>query len=401
MFLIFNPFSGASGDMILAALERTYAHLSPDDHDQMLNELSQFTAKVSGDLASISFRQDMKGPFNFAFADVRAKEAASHTHWSEIRDRLTKLESQYPCLSDAKGVFELIARAEASAHGVETDDVHFHEVGAADSIADICCSAWLLDRLRAKGLQELYSMPVGCGKGTVSGSHGVMSNPAPATLEVFAGSQFSLVHRETEQELVTPTAAAILVYHCQPLPQNLSFSLEAVFRSAGTREWTDIPSYLETRLAKSVLTPRDRVSLLECNVDDMTGEELEELADSLISAGALDAWLENVLAKKGRPAYKICVLAHPASAEQFSQMICRLTTTIGVRYTELDRYTLPRRTVTVKTDYGDVRVKVSGDGNTAVKPEMSDVKRIAREMGLPLVEVRRSIEAQVHRHLNT
>ncbi|MDZ7815609.1 MAG: LarC family nickel insertion protein [Planctomycetota bacterium] len=290
---------------------------------------------------------------------------------------------------------------EGKAHGVKPDECHFHEVGGSDFIADICCFAWLLERLRNKGLHELYCMPIGCGQGTVSGSHGVMSNPAPATLEVLSASGLTLVQRETQQELVTPTAAAILACYCQPLPPNFSFSLETVIRSAGTREWTDIPSYLETRLAKFVLTPRDRVTVLQCNVDDMTGEELEDLTDSLVSAGALDAWIENTHAKKGRPAYKICVLAHPASAAQFSKMLCKLTTTIGVRYHEVDRFTLPRRTVVVKTDLGDVRVKLSGEHDEAIKPEMADVKRIAQEKGLPLVQARRSIEAQVRSNLNS
>lgn len=384
MDIILNPYSGASGDMILAVLF---------DLCGGLDEANAFIREI----APVRFERSTEKRGGLSFCRVQVvleEEPHSHTHWCELRELLEQKAITHPSLTDAIGVFELLAKAEAKAHGVEEDDVHFHEVGAYDSIADICGISFLINRLRADGLKRIFTAPLGCGHGVIHAAHGAMSNPAPAMLEILALSGLPCASRDTTQELVTPTAAAIIAHFAKPLPEGYGFRVLASARAVGSQPWHKVPSFFEARLAKTE-GEFENVELVETNIDDMTGEELGNLPRILIERGALDAWLENGIGKKGRPMTIVRALCDSDSASAVESAMFEETTTLGVRKMKVRRKVQPRYIATLATSLGDVRVKYELHRIDLAKPEMADVALLAANASLPILEARRIICAEI------
>ena len=298
----------------------------------------------------------------------------------------------------AQAIFLKLAEAEAAVHGTTVDEVFFHEVGAVDSIVDIVGTAICMDEL---GIDRLYSTPVRTGSGgTVRTQHGVMPVPAPATVELLKGYPVELT--DIPHELATPTGAAIIVaLSSGVLERNAPIRLEAIGYGAGTKEFAGLPNMLRLVVGEmddAAGTADETLVLLETNIDDMNPELLPPVLERLLETGARDAWLTPILMKKGRPAQQLSVLADPAQRDSLTDLLLRETSTLGVRMRTVARRSLPRETRRVETAFGAVDVKaVTRGGEVALVPEFEECARIARERNLPLIDVYKSLEAELFR----
>lgn len=287
-------------------------------------------------------------------------------------------------------IFRAIAIAEARIHNVDLDNVHFHEVGAIDSIADVVATAVCLEHL---GVEEVYSsvVPVGSG-GMIQTAHGTMPLPAPATLEILKGYPVRLT--SLPFELTTPTGAGILKALSRGTLTSESFHVERVGFGAGTRELPDRPNLLRVVIGERVaVEEHDLVTVLETNIDDLNPQIYPHLVERLLETGALDAYLTQVIMKKGRPGMLLTVLAPQGAVDELSKVIYRETTTIGIRYHEVMRRKLAREEILMESEFGVVRMKrIEMAGERRIAPEYEEARRIARERSLPLQYVLRKLE---------
>jgi len=304
----------------------------------------------------------------------------------EIINRSTLPEQVKIC---SEIVFQNIARAEAKVHGMEVEKVHFHEVGAIDSIVDVVGAQFCLYQL---GVDRVVVSPINTGTGTVRCAHGVMPVPAPATALLLCDVP---VYGDGDGELTTPTGAALAVSWADsfgPLPR---MTVESVGYGAGTRDLPDRANVLRALLGESADEPAgnvDTVAVLETLVDDLSGELTAPAVDAALAAGAVDAFLTPVTGKKGRPAFLLTALCPPELRDKVARSLFLNTTTLGVRVREEFRTVLWRKWETVFTPYGEVRVKTAtldGEQITA-HPEFEDCRALAEAAGVP---VRRVAEA--------
>lgn len=285
----------------------------------------------------------------------------------------------------AKAIFREIAIAEARIHNTTVEDVHFHEVGAIDSIADIVAVALCLDHL---GVDRVYSSPIPLGTGgMIRTQHGIMPLPAPATLEILKG--YPVTMTSVPFELATPTGAGIIKALSQGTLGAGELQVERIGFGAGTRELPDRPNLLRVVIGELVgAEQRDTVTAIESNIDDMNPQVYPYLIERLLASGASEAYLTPVIMKKGRPGMLLTVLAPAGAVDELTKLIYRETTTIGVRYREMNRRKLPREEILLPTEFGVVRMKkIETLDGLRVVPEYEECLRIARERGLPLHEV--------------
>jgi hypothetical protein len=282
-----------------------------------------------------------------------------------------------------------LAAAEARVHGIPPEDVHFHEVGAVDAIADVVGSSAALEYLGAKVLVS----PLPMGRGFVNASHGVLPLPAPAALECLVG--FATYDAGIEGEFVTPTGAAIIGAHAIGSSRWPPIVPQRIGWGAGSRRISDRPNVLRAILG----TPSGDYdcgagtthAVIEANVDDMTGELAAHWIEVALRSGAVDAWASPITMKKGRPALTLSALAPIAMSSELSHMMLRETTSLGVRVREVSRFERPRTVVIVNTPFGDIPVKVSEGpfGPPGAKPEFDVCAAVARAHGVPVGEVLR------------
>jgi uncharacterized protein (TIGR00299 family) protein len=285
----------------------------------------------------------------------------------------------------AIAVFERLGRAEAKVHGVPLERVHFHEVGAVDSIVDVCGAAAALELL---GWPRVVALPPELGQGFVKTAHGLLPVPPPAVMELLTG--VPVRPGGPPGEAVTPTGAALLVALCEigtPPP----FTPRAVGYGVGTARWPDRPNVLRMTLGEvtGAEASPSRVVQLECNLDDCPGQLVARAIEAAFEAGALDAWATPCTMKKGRPGIVLAALAPEDRRQAVARAFLRETTTLGVRMREVERIELEREIVSVETAYGAVRVKVGRlEGTiTTAHPEYDDCAARARERGVPVKEV--------------
>lgn len=292
-----------------------------------------------------------------------------------------------PRRAEARSIaaFRLLAEAEGAVHGVPPEDVTFHEVGAIDSIVDIVGSCVALELV---GADTVSCGPLPMGTGVVGSAHGPLPVPGPATLEVLEGSRVRWTSEPNET--TTPTGAALMAsLTCGVFTDAAPpMTLRAAGYGAGSVMLRDAPNLLRAVVGE-VEGAEGGVELLEANVDDATGEILGSAADKLLEAGALDAWLEPIIMKKGRGAYKVCALVESGGRERLARLLMRETGALGVRDHPVGRTVAERRTVEVELPYGVCRVKVGSlDGEDfVVAPEYQDAARLAKKSGLPLPRV--------------
>ena len=297
----------------------------------------------------------------------------------------------------AAAVFRRLAEAEAKVHGETVTSVHLHDVGAVDAIVDVVGA---VAGLRMLGAEQVYCSPLPLGSGQVSGPHGVLPVPAPATLELIAAANAPIRTTDATGELVTPTGAAIvttLAAFTRP-----EMTIDAVGYGAGTRDPADRPNVLRLWLGDAEVSRATRPMLLiETNIDDMTPEMLAYVQGKLIAEGAADAWLSPVTMKKGRAAVVLSLLCHEADEERLARLLLRETSTLGVRVRPVHRWEADREVMTFESSLGPAAVKVKRLPGEPPRfaPEYESAREIAESSGLPIAEVYRIIEREAEQHL--
>jgi len=407
----FDPFSGIAGDMTIgalidagvpfAAVERGLEPLGLKGYHLELGE--RVRSGITARKFSVHVDSDPSHPHDHGTGTAPehghgGSGAHPHRHYAEIRELLSRSALSPGVRSRAQRIFHALAVSEGRIHGVPTDDVAFHEVGAIDAIVDIVGTAICLEHLE---VGEIYTGPLPLGSGFARSSHGVIPVPAPATLDLLRG--FRTRPDDGAIELVTPTGAAILSALATPAaaPEIVP---EAVGYGAGDRELADRPNLLRVVVGRrereergphpaaspgSAHLARDEMAVLEANIDDMSPELFEPAVEALFAAGARDVALAPLLMKKGRPGTLIQVIAEPADRERLAAILLRETSTIGVRTHPVSRFVLARRQSSVETEYGPIAVKLVTlpDGGERAAPEYEDCRRVARERGVPVADV--------------
>ena len=285
-------------------------------------------------------------------------------------------------------VYSLIADAESQVHGMPVDQVHFHEVGSMDAVADITAVSYLIDKL---GVDEIIASPVHVGRGTVRCAHGILSVPAPATAVILKDIPI-YSKEEIEGELCTPTGAALLKTFVSGFRRMPVMSVKKIGYGMGTKDFK-VANCLRTYLADTEDEDVEKIYELSFNVDDMTGEEIGFAMNVLFDHGARDVYTIPVGMKKNRPGTMICVICDEDRKADLVETIFRHTTTLGIRQTDHERYFLKRHIETVESEYGQIRIKkAEGYGVKKAKYEYDDLSKIAEEKGLSIDEVRRSLK---------
>jgi uncharacterized protein (TIGR00299 family) protein len=371
--LYFDCFSGVSGDMSLAALL---------DLGLPREKLSQELAKLGLGNYSLEIFAGSRNGISALGLNVKAgAQEEHHRHFSDIRRMIEASTLEKSVKETSLGIFQRLAEAEAKVHGQRLEEVHFHEVGAVDSIVDIVGTAIGIDHFAP---ERIVSSELPMGRGFVRCQHGRLPVPAPATLEILKG--YPIQNVDVEGELVTPTGAAIVAALSSGASSWTNMKIDRIGYGMGRSDFPDRPNLLRLIWGETGETYHsDRVAVLEANIDDMNPEFYDFLMERLFERGALDVSLSPLLMKKNRPGTLLRVIAEEKDAEGLSEVILRESTTLGVRSYPVSRKKLPREIREVETQYGRVRVKVSGE--LRFQPEYEDCKRIALEKGVPIQEV--------------
>jgi pyridinium-3,5-bisthiocarboxylic acid mononucleotide nickel chelatase len=367
-----DAFSGISGDMTVGALLHLGVSL-----DALCGELKKLplsgyqlhqTERELSGIRAVKFHVEVNDPLHERSFRAIARMLRESPLGARVKETALR-------------IFTVLAEAEGRVHGVAADAVHFHEVGAVDSIVDIVGTAFGLQTL---GIERVYVSPLPMGKGLVPSRHGVLPIPGPATVELLKDWPVRL--EDGGAEMVTPTGAAIVaaVGKRDALPQ---IRVTGVGYGAGERTLPDRPNLLRVMVGETVEDTRDeQLMVLETNIDDLNPELYEYVMEQLFAAGARDVAFVPIQMKKNRPGILLWVLCDSAEREKLSGMIFAETSTLGIRSYPVTRTALRRETKTVTTAYGTVRVKAAytPDGRVNHAPEYEDCKRLARERAVPL-----------------
>ena len=400
---------GAAGDMLMGALYelypekkqflRTMNHLFPG---LTVEAESVRRQGIAGTHMRVVVNGAEEGPGGLVHAVGGEHDHSHHHHHGDggghhhhtpghIRRLIQELPLPQPVRDQAAAVYGLLAQAEARAHGVPVEEVHFHEVGAMDAVADVVGVCLLLHLLSP---DRIAASPVTVGSGTVSTAHGLLPVPAPATACLLEG--VPVTAGDIAAELCTPTGAALLRTFASsfgPMPAGV---LLRCGHGCGAKDFPRANCVRAFLLEEDGGAskpgggegPNDAVTELKANIDDMTGEALGFAMETLLAAGALDVSYQPIQMKKNRPGVLLTCLCRPAEADRLAREILRHTTTFGVRRTDCARYALTPASVTEHSSYGPVRRKEGmGYGVTKAKVEYADMARIAREQNIPLSQV--------------
>jgi len=390
--LYFDCFSGISGDMVLGALMDLGV-----DEEAFRRELAKLN--LSG--YSIVFEKKLKNSISVTDVNVILEENHNHNHGhghehehghghnarnlNDIEKIIDSSDLNSNVKQFSKKVFREIAKAEAKVHNKPVEEIHFHEVGAIDSIVDIVGAAICIDLLK---IDRVYSSPLHDGKGFVDCQHGRLPVPVPAVLEMLAESNIPYIVEDVNTEMVTPTGIGIIKCLAGGFGNMPVMSVEKVGYGAGKR---DTGRFNALRCIMGTMAEEvngDRVIVLNTNIDDMNPEILGFVMDKLFEAGALDVYYTPVYMKKNRPAVELTVLCSEDKEQAVVDIILKETTTLGIRKTFAERYKMDREIVKVSTRYGDVKVKVSKFGEfKKFAPEYEDCREIALNKKVPLWEV--------------
>lgn len=366
--MYFDCFSGAAGDMIVGALIDAGADFAKVRDGLMSLGVEGYDVAIE--------KVKKKGVMATKFHVNVAEHGHPHRHLKHIVEIIEKGDLPQSVRDASLETFRRIAEAEATVHGSTMEKVHFHEVGAVDSIVDIVGAHLALDQIKP---ERIESSPLHIGSGTVKCAHGVMPVPAPATALLLKG--LPTYGGTIEGELVTPTGAALIAQLAQKFGPQPAMAIDIVGSGSGTRDLPDRPNVLRVLLgqAAGMSSATETVTIVEANIDDMNPELLPPLVKSLLDAGARDAFLTPILGKKGRPAYLVTAMADDATAEKVADALFRGSSTLGMRIHREERICLDREFKTVQTPWGAVRVKVGlRDGAVAnVAPEFDECARVA------------------------
>lgn len=403
-------FSGISGDMFLGALvdagvpfelfERTveYLNVGASLECSRVDRSGISATKID---VLVNGEKDMpREEFHAQHGDVLHEREAlpQHTHGRHLSSIL-KIIIAAPISETAKrtssAIFAALGEAEARVHNVPVENVHFHEVGAADAIVDIVCAAVGAEALQ---VDRIVNSPLNVGGGTVTCSHGTMPVPSPATLELLKG--IPVYSGEIQKELVTPTGAAIVKVLAHNFGACPALSPERIGYGAGARNFAGHSNVVRLVIGETVEEDScigeplggvsvEEIAVLEANLDDLNPQVIGYTAERLLSAGALDVFTTAVQMKKGRPGVLLTLLSKPQDEARLRGILFEETSTLGVRRRREQRHVLARRHENVATPWGEVRIKIGNKGDTEVNaaPEYEDCRRIAAEQQLPLKTV--------------
>lgn len=389
--LYFDCAMGAAGDMLMGAL----LELHPDreaflarlnralDGRAVVSAAPDSKCGISGTHVSVVIDGHEEGEE----ADAQHHHDGHHHHTSvsEILAFLDNVEADSAAAEDAKAVYMLLADAESRVHSQPIENIHFHEIGTLDALADILGVCMLINELAP---DKIVCSPINVGSGTVKCAHGILPVPAPATELILRG--MPIYGDSVTGELCTPTGAALLKHFCSDAGEMPRMSVSAAGYGTGTKDFA-AANIVRAMIGES-RDAAEEVIELKCNIDDMTAEALGYAQEALLSAGALDVYTTPIGMKKNRPAILLTCMCRKEQRDDMLRCIFANTTTIGVREYVSARYTLARREESVGTEYGRVRIKrASGWGVERSKPEYEDVARIARETGKPFGEILRAV----------
>lgn len=416
----FDPVTGASGDMILAALL---------DAGLPLDELRAGLASLPVPAFRLDTEEVTSGSLRARRLILEIPDQATHRHLPQVLAILRGGKLPAGVVANAERVFVRLAEAEARSHGIPLEKVHFHEVGALDAILDIAGACLGLHLL---GVEEVRFSALRVGTGEVNTAHGKIPVPVPAVVELTRG--LPIVRTDIAGEILTPTGAAILTTLGRPAEAGEAMVAEAVGVGAGTKELPGRPNVLRVTLGQTAAVGgageggamgaagagaaagvgdgeaaaigvaasvfagapwnADEIEILETNLDDMSPEALPTVLERAMAAGAVDAFVTPILMKKGRPGQLLTVLAPPEKAVDVARVLFRETTTFGIRRRRSPRWTLARESCEIVSPWGPVRVKLGrlGDGTVRVAPEYESLREIADRTGTPLLEVYGRVE---------
>ena len=311
--------------------------------------------------------------------------AHHHASLHDVETIIASLNVSDQVKRDAKAVYGIIAEAESQVHGHPVSEIHFHEVGTMDAVADVVGVCLLMEQLKA---EEIVASPVHVGSGYVKCMHGILPVPAPATALILQG--IPCYGGKIEGELCTPTGAALLKHFVSRFGDRPVMTVEKIGYGMGMKDFPRA-NCVRAFLGESE-GRREAITRLECNLDDMTGEAVGFAMEQLFAAGARDVYTQAIGMKKNRPGILLSVICLPEDADRLAGLIMKHTTTLGVRRQDMDRYALRREETSMETAYGPVRVKTAcGMGVKRSKMEYEDLARIAREQDLSLETVRQAV----------
>ena len=413
-------FAGIAGDMFIGAL----LNLVPSP-DVLINGLKKLALPedeyelviekaVKNSIAGINFDVKLKHGHEHNHEEHEHEHTHSHEHHHEhghehehthehrnladIEKIIASSELNLRVKQEALKAFNILASAEANVHGTTPDKIHFHEVGAVDSIIDIVGSLILVDFL---GWPRFLSSPVNVGSGTVKCAHGILPVPAPATEFLLHG--IPIFSNGEPMERTTPTGALLIKILADGFGNMPTGKILASGYGLGNKTTEDIPNVLRAVLLENEVDNSDKnfvhekLALLECNIDDMNPQDYEPLIEKLFASGALDVWLENIAMKKFRPGVKFCCLAKPEDTKKFCGLILLNTTSQGVRIHELDRLRLNWEIEKFNSSLGEVRVKNAFYDEKILRrtPEFDDLKALSQKHNIPINAVRKILSKEL------
>ncbi len=379
---------GAAGDMLMSAL--TELHPEPNDFMKRLQSL---------DIPHVTFerKRTVKCGIEGTHIEVLTDGSPEHEHehhrhehhhtgMEEIEHIIGNLHVNDSVKKNALSVYRLIAEAESHAHGREVCEIHFHEVGAMDAVADVVGVCMLMDELSP---DKVVVSPVHVGSGSVHCAHGVLPVPAPATAYIL--KDVPVYGGAIQGELCTPTGAALLKHFANEFGDMPQMKLKKTGYGMGTKNF-EAANCVRVMLGETADSEKDVVYELSCNIDDMTGEELGFAVDALMQNGALDVFTSSLGMKKCRPGIMLTCICSGEKREEMARLIFANTSTIGIREKKAERYVLKREVKNIDTAYGAVRMKISeGYGVKKTKLEYDDIEKIAKENGVSFAEARKRI----------
>lgn len=391
---------GAAGDMLTAALLELI-----DDKQAFVNRINRLGLPGVNVTAEPSVKCGITGTHMKVTVDGEEEESLdAHSHHHEhgrehshhhhasvadIEELINGLDVSDRVKADAKAVYALIAEAESQVHGHPVSEIHFHEVGTMDAVTDVVSVCLLMEEI---GAEEVVVSPVHVGSGHVHCMHGILPVPAPATALILKDVPTCGGH--IRGELCTPTGAALLKHFASRFGDRPMMKTKAIGYGMGKKDFEQancVRAFLGESEGK-----REQITKLECNLDDMTGEDIGYAIEQLFSAGAREVFTQPIGMKKNRPGVLLSVLCAAEDADRMAEEIMKHTSTLGIRRQEMSRYVLKRDVRTISTPYGDVRIKrASGMGVERSKPEFDDLAMLAAENNLPLRTIRDAVEKNI------
>jgi pyridinium-3,5-bisthiocarboxylic acid mononucleotide nickel chelatase len=383
--LYYDCFAGISGDMNLGAMIDLGVDVAYLENELAKLNIDGFHLKVENDI-----RRGISG--TKATVVIENPDNEKHRHLRHVEEIVNNSSLSDKVKAMSLKIFGLIAHAEAKVHNIEVQRVHFHEVGALDSIADIVGAAICLDALK---VDRVLSSSIQLGGGMVKCAHGIMPVPAPATALIV--ENLPVRSGLVQHEATTPTGAAILAAIVDEFTDSFSFPINKTAYGIGQRDVSEVPNVLRVFLSETDGTTTDvktvGAKVLECNIDDMNPEHYHFLFQKLFEAGASDVWLTPIVMKKSRPANTLSVLCDTQLVEPLRAIVFSHSTTLGIRVYNVEKYMLSREMATVQTPYGEVQVKKAffKGKPVSIKPEMDDCEALAHKHGVTVSEIEKEV----------